>query len=245
MDLHYQSVGRGIPIVFVHGFSLDSRMWQPQLDYFAKNNQVVTYDLRGFGRSPTPTRPYSHHDDLYDLVTRLNLPKFHLVGLSLGGEVAIDYAFTYPNTIASLTLANTSLGGYASTVDWRVYAREQGLGRAKKNWLNHPVFEPANRKPEVVKQLQVMVADYSGWHWFNDDPRIKLNPAAIDRLEAIKIPTQIILGELDLPYYHEIAKILVDKIPNSKFHIISDAGHLTNLENTSKFNETLASFRED
>lgn len=147
MDLHYQSVGQGTPIVFVHGFSLDSRIWEPQVEVFSKTHQVIIYDMRGFGQSPLPTGAYSHHEDLHNLVTHLNLPKFHLVGLSLGGEIAIDYSLTYPDTLLSLTLADSSLGGYASTVDWRVYAKEQGVEKAKVNWLNHSVFATAKNKP--------------------------------------------------------------------------------------------------
>lgn len=242
MKLFHQVLGIGTPIIFIHGFSLDSRMWQPQVDYFTKTNQVITYDMRGFGKSKSPSELYSHVEDLRELLTSLKIDKAHIVGLSLGGEVAIDYVLTYPETVMSLTLADTSLGGYTSTVDWRVYAKEQGLEQAKQNWLDHIVFAPSNRIPEVAKQLKVMVDDYSGWHWLNEDPRIKLDPPASARLNEIKVPTQIILGELDLPYYHDIVGILTDKIPNSKLHIIKDAGHMTNLENAVKFNEIIDSF---
>lgn len=240
--ISYTNMGNGMPIIFIHGFSLDSRMWQPQVDHFSKTNQVITYDMRGFGKSESPSGSYGHVEDLKALLASLKIDKAHIVGLSLGGEVAIDYVLTYPDTVLSLTLADTSLGGYASTVDWRVYAKEQGLELAKQNWLNHTVFAPSNRSPEVAKQLKIMVDDYSGWHWLNEDPRIKLDPPAKDRLAEIKVPTQIILGELDLPYYHDIAKVLTNKIPNSKLHVINDAGHMTNLENAVKFNEFVDSF---
>lgn len=242
MDLYYQSVGKGIPIIFVHGFSIDSRMWQPQVDALSKTNQVITYDMRGFGKSPIPIEPYSHVEELYNLVSHLKIQKFHLAGLSLGGEVAIDYALAYPETILSLTLADSSLGGYSSTVDWRVYAKEQGLEKAKENWLNHQVFATAKAKPEVLTQLKQMVGEYSGWHWFNQDPRVKLNPPAIDRLGEIVVPTQIIVGEQDLDYYHAIADILADKIKNSKLEYIGNAGHMVNLENTVEFNIVLQKF---
>lgn len=242
MALNYKLEGSGIPIVFIHGFSLDSHIWDPQIEHFRETNQVITYDMRGFGKSEIPSEPYSHVEDLHELLVSLKIDKAHFVGLSLGGEVAIDYALTYPNTVLTLTLADTSLGGYSSTVDWRVYARERGLDHAKQNWLNHSVFSPSSRNPDVGEQLKSMVDDYSGWHWLNDDPRIKIAPPAMDRLGEIKIPTQIILGELDLPYYHDIAKILTDKIPNSKLHIINDAGHITNLENEVKFNQIISSF---
>lgn len=242
MELFHQKIGNGIPIIFIHGFSLDNRMWRPQVEFFATTNQVITYDMRGFGKSEPPSKPYSHVEDLRGLLAPLKIDKAHIVGLSLGGEVAIDYTLTYPDTVLSLTLADTSLGGYASTVDWRVYAKEQGLEQAKQNWLDHIVFAPSNRNPAVAEQLKAMVDDYSGWHWLNEDPRIKLDPPAKARLSEIKVPTQIVLGELDLPYYHDIAKILTDKIPNSKLHIIKDAGHMTNLENAVKFNEIVDSF---
>lgn len=242
MDLYYQSVGQGTPIIFVHGFSLDSRMWQPQIEEFSKTNQVITYDLRGFGNSPLPTTQYSHHVDLYNLAKYLKLPKFHLVGLSLGGEIAIDYALTYPEALLSLTLADTSLGGYASTVDWRVYAKEQGLKNAKENWLDHPVFSTTKTKPEVFSQLKQMVEDYSGWHWLNEDSRLKLSPPATDRLGEIKISTQVLVGEKDLDYYHTIADILADTIKDSRLEYINDSGHIVNLESPEEFNAVLSRF---
>lgn len=242
MDLHYQIVGFGTPIVFVHGFSLDSRMWAPQIEIFSKTNQVITYDMRGYGKSPLPTKPYSHVEDISTLTDHLKITQFHLVGLSLGGEIAQEFALTYPGSLSSLTLADTSLGGYPSTVDWRVYAKEQGLEQAKINWLNHPVFATAKSKPAVFSQLKQMVEDYSGWHWLNEGFRVKLDPPAIDRLGEIRVPTQILVGENDLDYYHIIADILADKIKNSRLEIISDSGHMINLENPKKFNIVLQKF---
>jgi pimeloyl-ACP methyl ester carboxylesterase len=181
-------------------------------------------------------------EDLRKLAQDLNLKQFHLVGLSLGGEIAQEYALTYPTSLLSLTLVDTSLGGYPSTVDWRVYAQEQGLAKAKENWLNHPVFAVTKSKPLVFAKLKEMVDTYSGWHWLNEGFRIKLSPPAIDRLADIKLPTQVILGQLDLPYYHDIARILDAKIPNSKLHIISGAGHMSNLEDAVVFNQLLSDF---
>ena len=245
MDLSYAISGHGTPILFIHGFSLDSRMWEPQVAHFSPHYQVTTYDLRGFGRSPLPDGAYSHIEDLYNLIQGLHIQRAHLVGLSLGGEIAIDFSLSHPESVISLALANTSLGGYASTVDWRVYAKEQGLDRAKQNWLGHPVFAPSSRNPGVAKQLKIMIGDYTGWHWLNTDPRITLNPPAKGRLKEIKVPTQIILGELDLPYYHDIANLLMTNIPNTKLSTINNAGHMTNLENPVKFNEMLDSFIRD
>lgn len=200
--------------------------------------------MRGFGKSPLPDGSYSHVEDLHALMLELKLEKAHLVGLSLGGEVAIEYALTYPESLLSLTLADTSLGGYSSTVDWRVYAQEQGIEQAKQNWLNHKVFFSAKGMPVVLQTLKQLVSEYSGWHWLNYDPRTKLNPPAIDRLSEIQLPTQVIVGEHDLPYYHDIAKILLDKIPHAQLHKVTDSGHMVNLEQPVKFNQLLTDFVE-
>ena len=95
--LYYEMVGSGHPLVLVHGFTLDTRMWDDQFEMFAGRNQVVRYDLRGFGKSALPTtEPYSHPDDLRALMTHLGIEHAFIIGLSLGGAVAVDFAVTYP-----------------------------------------------------------------------------------------------------------------------------------------------------
>jgi len=97
----------------------------------------------------------------------------------LGSEIAIDFTLSFPSMVKSLTLADSSLGGYKSTVDWNVHP-EKGLEKAKANWLNHEVFNKTRENKFASDKLKKMLRDYSGWHWFNSDPREKLNPPAID-----------------------------------------------------------------
>lgn len=196
--IYYESKGTGDPVVLIHGFSLDRRMWQPQIDFLSRKYHVVTYDMRGFGKSSLPTNEYSHHGDLLAVLGALHLTKVTIIGLSLGGEVAIDFALSYPQYVNKLVLASSSLGGYASTVDWDIHAKEVGIEQAKKNWLNHSVFAPTLANKEVKKKLDKIVNDYSGWHWLNHDPREKLQPTTLTRLNEIKVQTEIIVGANDL-----------------------------------------------
>lgn len=239
--LYFEVVGEGEPIVLIHGFSLDHRMWEPQVEFLKDKFKVITYDLRGFGKSSVPTDKYSHHDDLKALLEHLGISNTHLVGLSLGGEIAIDFALAFPNMAKSLVLADSSLGGYKSTVDWNVHP-EEGLERAKENWLNHEVLKKTRENINASKKLRGILADYSGWHWFNSDSRERLDPTALERLEEIKVPTLIIVGEKDLPYYHDISNILTSKINISKKFIFPEAGHMVNLENPEKFNQIVLDF---
>ncbi len=240
-NLFYQTTGTGEPIVFIHGFSLDHRMWIPQIEHFSKTNQVIVYDMRGFGRSSLPEGNYSHHDDLKAILDELNLQEINMVGLSLGGEVAIDFTLEFPEYVKSLTLISSSLGGYKSNVDWNVSAKEGGIEKSKENWLKHKVFSYSIKNTAVKKQLEDMISDYSGWHWLNKDPRTKLNPTAKDRLEEIQIPVKILVGEKDLDYYHHIGKTLDRNTTNSQLEVIKKVGHMTNMESIDKTNRIIIS----
>lgn len=226
------------PLVFIHGFSLDNRIWQPQRQAL-KDSQLLTYDLRGFGKSSLPAGEYSHHNDLLSLLDHLNIADAHLVGMSLGGEIAIDFALENPGRTRSITLLNSSLGGYKSTVDWNVHAAEVGIEQAKINWLNHPVFKSLSSHPDARKTIEQIVKDYSGWHWVNTDPRIKLDPPAKERLSELTMPITICVGENDLTYYSDIVELLKQKLPSARSVIIPQTGHLANLEEPVTVNELI------
>ena len=241
-QIYYETIGSGEPIVFVHGFTLDHAMWQPQAEFFSKNYQVITYDARGFGKSSLPEGPYDHAADLSALLKHLGVGHVHLVGLSMGGRIAINFALNYPEKVKTLTLMDSALDGYKSEVDWRVYAKEQGLEKAKENWLNHELFTVTKKRPEVVSALRAIIASYSGWHWLHHDPQIVASTHARDHLHEIIKPTLIVVGEGDLSYFHNIANVLATGIPNSQKVIVPNAGHMVNMEAPDGVNELLVDF---
>src|SRR5947209_20150411 len=89
--LYYEVMGEGHPLVLIHGGYMDRRMWDDQFAAFAEQYQVIRYDVRGFGKTELPQVPYADRQDLYDLLQALGVTKTYLLGLSLGGEVAIDF----------------------------------------------------------------------------------------------------------------------------------------------------------
>ena len=240
--IYYETVGSGEPIVFVHGFTLDHTMWQPQVEFFSKDYQVITYDARGFGRSSLPDSPYGHAADLRALFEHLGIEQAHLVGLSMGGRIATNFALAYPNTVKSLVLMDSALDGYKSEVDWNVHAEEQGREKAKENWLNHEVFAMTKKRLEVVAALSAIVEGYSGWHWLHHDPQTPTNTYARDHLHEITKPTLIVVGEGDLPYFHNIANVLAAEIRGAKKVIVPNTGHMVNMEAPNEINNLLADF---
>ena len=152
--LYYEVAGSGSPLVLIHGFTLDRRMWDDQFEHFADRYRVVRYDQRGFGRSDVPTEaPYSNHGDLRRLLDHLGIDGAHVCGLSSGGGVAIDLALEHPGYVRSLIGISSALGGsdrgIGSMIDavvaMNAAAVRGDLDEAKRIWLTSSLF--ASRAP--------------------------------------------------------------------------------------------------
>src|SRR3954463_6383416 len=109
--LYYEAMGEGTAVVLVHGGLVDSRLWDAQMKPLSKHFRVVRYDIRGYGRSPAPTGEYYPHEDLRALLDYLKIDKATLVGLSLGGIVAADFALEQPARVERLVLVGSGLRG--------------------------------------------------------------------------------------------------------------------------------------
>ena len=227
------------PIVFLHGHTLDNRMWQPQLGAF---EPVIAPTLRGYGNSKTPSHPFSFAEDIADLLST----KVHLVGLSLGGNVALEFAIRYPQKIQTLTLLDSSLKGFmpdsaqiAAGAAVQSAFENNGLEAAKQTWLGLPLFASARENPVLKAQLESWVADYSGWHWVqNVSPSATIADVS-SQLGQIKVKTLIVVGAQDVAYFGNVASYLHQEIIGSSLEVIPKAGHLVNLEQPEVVNRLL------
>lgn len=250
--LFYEVAGSGHPLVLIHGFALDTRMWDYQFEAFAQHYRVVRYDMRGYGKSLPPTdESYSHTDDLMALLEHLRIDRAHVFGQSRGGAVAIDFALAHPEATGALVLVDPVLGGHswsqeAARTDGAIWetAAKSGVEVGKAKWLAHPLFAPAREKPEVAARLEQIVFDYSGWHLINTDPGRYADPPAAQRLHEIGAPTLVVVGERDLPDFLVIADTL-QQVPNARKVVLPGVGHMCNMENPTKFNEVVLDFLAD
>lgn len=248
--LYCEESGSGPVVVLIHGFTLDTRMWDAQFLPLAQHFRVVRYDLRGFGRSDVPTEaPYSHVDDLRGLLDRLQIERAALVGLSKGGAVALDFALTYPERTGALALIDTVLGGFPWSAEgsarnglvWQ-RAQEGGIPAAKESWLTHPLFAPALRQPVVAERLRQIIDDYSGWHFINPNPEQGIEPPAAERLSELTMPVLALVGEFDLPDFLQITEMIGQQIPHTHTCILAGVGHMANMEAPVAVTQALIDF---
>ncbi|MFC1960308.1 alpha/beta fold hydrolase [Chloroflexota bacterium] len=249
--LYYEITGSGSPLVLIHGFSLDTRMWDDQFDAFAQHYRVIRYDMRGFGKSDLPTdESYSHADDLKALMDSLGVTKAHMLGFSMGGGTATEFAISYPENTNSLIAVDALASGY----DWQsqelgksfaavlAKAKEENIQAAKEFWLTQPLFSTAHKKPQVAARLHDIISNYSGWHFVNSNYGRALDPPVTRQLEKITAPTQIIVGSHDLPELHAVADLLSQGISGASKVILPGVGHLSNMESPVRFNKAVLAF---
>ncbi|MBI3943461.1 MAG: alpha/beta hydrolase [Chloroflexi bacterium] len=248
--LYYEAAGDGDALVLIHGFTLDTRMWDDQFEAFAAEFRVIRYDLRGFGRSDLPAgQVYAHIGDLKALLAYLGVQQAHLLGLSMGGGIAIDFTLMYPEVVISLTCVDSTLGGYVwpqeMVADWRKQsdqARTSGVQAGRDLWLQSSLFHNAVRDPELARRLGEMVSDYSGWYWIPRDTEKGIDPPALARLGQVTVPVLVVVGEHDLPDFHHVAEILNQQVLNARLVVLPGAGHLANMEAPLLFNRHVAGF---
>ena len=251
----YEDAGRGPPVVLIHGHTLDRRMWHPQVAPLVDASyRVVRYDVRGHGRSEAPATGYTYHNyslDLRDLLDALHIDApAHLVGLSMGGGIALQFAVDHPQRVASLVLVDSTVPGfdyspdYAQAVEELVrVARSDGPRAAlERVWLPHPLFDGIRRFPDRFATLKRIVLAYPAADYLDETEYHQPQWQVIDRLDEIHAPALVLVGENDLPDFRLIAEILAANVSSARLEVIADAGHLLNLEQPQPFNDALLTF---
>jgi 3-oxoadipate enol-lactonase len=246
--LYYETMGKGRAVVFIHGGLVDSRMWDNQFAEFAKRYEVIRYDLRGFGKSNFPSAPFSYVEDLYALLKFLKIDKASLVGLSLGGQIATEFALEHAEMVDALVLTSSSLRGYQSPRNEKSVAvykalAEQGREKAIEMWLDHPFFATGKRNPAYRRMMKIMLAD-NFKNWAAETP-ISITwptPPAIERLAAIKARALVVVGDRDAANILAIAETLRVNIKGAKKATIYGVSHHLNMEKPKEYNKLVLDF---
>jgi 3-oxoadipate enol-lactonase len=252
---YYEDSGEGPPVILIHGHSLDLRMWKSQVaPLIDLGFRVVRYDVRGHGRTTTPPTGYSWDNyslDLAALLDGLGLKTAQVVGLSMGGGVALKFTLDNPRRVQSLTLVDTTLPGFsysdgftARILALRTMARTEGVEAAlKRLWLPHPIFDGLRRHPERFAEVAEMVAGFKGLEYLEDTAeRGYVQTDIASRLGELTTATLVIVGEDDLPDFRLITEVIAANLPGARHVVLPDSGHVPPMENPEAFNRVLLPF---
>jgi 3-oxoadipate enol-lactonase len=248
-NLRYRDDGSGSAIVFVHGWTLDLDMWQPQVADLVPPYRVIRWDRRGFGLSSGEPGIANDVADVRALCQHLGIKQAAFVGMSQGARVVCALAEAAPSLIACLVFDGspdlTSHPGVTSNdvpLDrFRSLVRRRDSERFRNEWLSHPMAQLNTRDPSANASLRTMIARYPA----NDLLQSHLGTAAEPALEAIisaQIPALVINGALDLRSRKDAAVALTRALPRSEHICVSQAGHLPNLDNPAAYNAALREF---
>ena len=253
--LHYDRAGQPgphPPVIFLHGFTLDRRQWRGLAARLSGDGRELLFvDARGHGLSDAPATGYSRADRVEDLlrfVDTLEIDRFHLVGLSMGGSTGIGFALDHQERLASLTLVSTGAAGWnigkkISRIDR--LAREQGLEAARAKWLQFSLMYFNDDQVQIRDLMTTMIRDHSGAPWM--DPRRGDYPdpgVDLDRVSTIAVPTLVLAGEKD-KIFVPLAEELAARIPDSRVKVYDNVGHMLNLEAPERFEHDLAAFLDE
>jgi 3-oxoadipate enol-lactonase len=248
-SLYYELKGEGKPIVLIHGGNLDCRMWDPQFDKYARAYRVLRYDVRGFGRSSDPGQPFSSVEDLKGVMQALGIGRALVVGLSLGGRIALDFALTHPAMVEALVLAGPGLSGFQWPPDSAARiakildaATSQGPDAAMELWLKDPYMAPAMENPALAKRIRQLAMDNAKLWTRPPTPETIPSPPASERLASVQAPTLLIVGSRDVPEIQKIVEILASGIPGARRVVITGAGHMVNMEKPAAFDAAVLNF---
>jgi pimeloyl-ACP methyl ester carboxylesterase len=262
----YEDSGEGPAVVLIHGHAADLRIWARQVpELTAAGYRAVRYDVRGHGRSMVPPAGYTWDNyarDLAELLDRLNIERpaskplgverAHLVGLSMGGGIALQFALDYPERALSLTLVDSALPGFgyseefSSTIQDLVQAvREMGVRPAfERYFLTHPMLDGIRRYPDRFQELSEIILGYQAPEYQPgyEPPPADGRPQAVERLAEVRAPALVIVGEQDLEDFRLIAGVLAGNLPKARKVVLPGCGHIPPLEDPERFNRVLLEF---
>src|SRR5688572_6645187 len=235
--LYYEEQGSGRPVVLIHGAVLDRTMWDAQMAVLAERYRVIRYDARGFGRSARSTTPFKAQDDLNALLDHLKVDRADLVGLSLGGRIAIDFALSYPTRVRSLVLAAPGISGApfdqtpaAWLNDMMAAIQRKDSIAASDAWLRSEAMSPAMELPAVRDRLRAMTHANSGMFAVGSNPEVVMVPPALGRLHELRVPTLVLIGARDAALMRGLSDSIAARVPTARRIWIEGAGHMLNLE---------------
>ena len=247
----YEEKGSGSPIVFAHGLTFDRHMWDHQVETLSPRYRCIAYDFLGHGGSPVGPEGYSLEDEaenLHALMAQWGASPAHLVGLSMGGMVALRLALAHPQDVRSLAILDASAEG---ELPERAPLYEQLAARAKAQGAQI-VFDPVvgfmlsrgfvQSQPEKVEAYKRAFCSLDTEGLERATKAVSRRTNVLARIPQIAVPTLVIVGSEDISTTADKAQHIADGIRGAQLETIAGSGHMTPVEQPERISELLSAF---
>lgn len=255
MALHSEVAGEGPAVALLHEGICDSRMWDDQWEAWSRPFRLLRLDFRGFGRSPLGSEPYSHARDVLGAIEQHGIERAALVGVSLGGRVALEVALERPELVSALVLVAPGLPGHDWSEELRaLWGEEEAAFEAGdldaavevslRTWVDGPRRGPQDVDPQVrgrVAEMQRRAYELQR-DWVDEE---LLVPDLAQRPAEIGAPTLVLVGEEDQPDMQAITERLAREIPGARHATIAATAHVPSMERPREFDELVLPFLEE
>lgn len=247
-DIRADVFGEGPPVVLLHGWTFDARIWRPQIAALAASRTVVALDRRGFGRSTAPPSLACEVQDLTIVQEALGLGRLALVGMSQGGRVALRFAAAHGEALTALVVFGAPLDGLAPdpaapeqipVADYAALVRAGRLADMRARWLTHPLLQAD--EPAATALLGEIVGDYDGRDLMASDMSGGARWPA-PALGAIDTPTLVLTGDNDPPARRRAGDAIAAGLPRAVRCEIRGGGHVCNVTHPAEFNSLVTDF---
>jgi len=251
INLFYDDLGSGSPIVFVHGQPFNRSMWKYQVEYFQHNYRLIIPDLRGYGQSKTNDHIILLDEialDIMYLLDELQIEKAIFCGLSMGGQILLDIYRLFPHRVKALIIADSDARGESEeSYRNRLALANRLLSKGMHQYTSEHIHEyigsnTQTTRPDAYQHLFEMMTstDAAGAAAVQRGRADRRDHVSI--LSSIKVPALIIAGSEDYFTPLPVAAIMAENIPGAQFISIDDAGHMPNMERPEEFNAAVSSF---
>lgn len=251
--LFFTEAGSGMPLVLLHGFPLDSRVWSRQVEALSDRCRVIAPDLRGFGQSKNndPFTVESLAADIHALLKRRGALPCVLAGLSMGGYVAMAFAHQHPRDLKGLILVDTRAEG--DTAEGKQnrnrmieQARTGGAKAIADLMMPKMVAEQTVRtQPETVRNLRNIMEACPSLTSEHALAAMRDREDYTDLLPSLAVPTLVVVGEQDAITGPPLAQAMVSQIPKARLEVVAGAGHMTPLEASDRVSDAIGQFMND
>ena len=250
IDIAYDDVGTGLPVLFIHGFPHNRTLWAPQLGGLLDRARCVAPDLRGFGDSEArgPYSMDSYADDVVAVLDALQIGRAVIAGLSMGGYVAFALWRRHRERVRALILADTRAGADSDEARSKrreliALARERGSGAVADVQIAGMVGKTTREKhPDIADAVHRMLAMAPVEGVVGALEAMMNRPDSTPTLATIDVPTLIVVGDEDVLTPPKEARGMHERIAGSRLEVLACAGHVSNVERPAAFNHVVSEF---